>query len=64
MVLFGIVSKVSLHRSPFSVVAAVVPLAQQMAKRSLPFTDEVSKHTGASSKPEGKRVLALAAVRQ
>ena len=28
------------HRSPFSVVAALVPLAQQMAKRSRPFTDE------------------------
>ena len=53
------------HRSPFSVGAALVPLAQQMAKRSHPFTDEASKYSGASSmsKPEGKRVLALASVR-
>ena len=53
------------HRSPFSVGAALVPLAQQMAKRSHPFTDEASKYSGASSmsKPKGKRVLALASVR-
>ena len=45
----------SFHRSPFW-----VPLAQQMAKRSRPFTDEATKYTGTSSKskPEGKRVLA------
>ena len=55
----------SFYRSPFSVVAALVPLAQQMAKRSRPFTDEASKYTGApsKSKPVGKRVLTLAAVR-
>ena len=55
----------SFHRSQFSVVAAWVPPAQQMAKRSRPFTDEPSKHTGAlrQSKPEGKRVLALPSVR-
>ena len=55
----------SYYRSPFSVVAALVPPAQQMAKRSHPFTDEASKYQGASSKskPVGKRVLALAAVR-
>ena len=51
----------SYHRSPFSVVATVVLPAQQMAKRSRPFTDGASKYTGASSKskPVGKRVLAL-----
>ena len=56
MILFGIVPE-CLHRSPFSVVAALVPLAHQM--------DEASKFSGASSKsnPLGKRVLALAAVR-
>ena len=55
----------SFQRSPFSVVAALVPPAQQMAKRSRPCTEEASKYTGASSqsKPEGKRVLALGAVR-
>ena len=43
----------------FSVVAALVPPAQQVVKRSDPFADEDSKHTGASSKsvPRGKRVL-------
>ena len=60
MILFGIVSE-SHHSSPLSVVATLVLPAHQMAKR-----DEASKHTGASSKskPVGKRVLALAAVRQ
>ena len=55
----------SFHRSPFSVVTALVPLAYKIAKRSRPFTDEASKYTGASSKSklEGKSVLALAAVR-
>ena len=55
----------SFHHSPFSVEATLVPPAQHMAKRSRPFTDEASKHTSASSKskPVGKRVLALAAVR-
>ena len=55
----------TLDRSPFSVVVALVPLAQQVAKRSRPFPDEASKDTGASSKsePEGKRLLALASVR-
>ena len=54
-----------LHRSPFSVVAASFSLAQQRAKRSHPFTDEASKYTHAASesKPVGKRVPALAAVR-
>ena len=54
-----------LHYGPFSVHATLVPLAQQMAKRSGPFTDEASNDTGASSKskPESKRVLALASVR-
>ena len=49
------------HRSPLTVIAALVPLAQQMAKRSRPFTDEASKYTGAlsKSKPVGRRVLAL-----
>ena len=61
MILFGFVPE-SDRLSPWSVVAT----ARQMAKRSRPFTDEASKHTGASSqsKPVGKRVLALAAVRQ
>ena len=59
MILFGIVPG-SFHRSPFSVVGAWGPHAQQMARRSLSFIDEASKHTGASSKskPEGKRDLA------
>ena len=48
--------------TPFSVVAALLPPAQQMAKRSHTITDEASKYTGVSlqSNPEGKRVLALA----
>ena len=52
----------SFHHSPFSVVAALLPPAQQMAKRSHISTDEASKYTGVSPKsnPEGKRVLALA----
>ena len=50
----------SFHRSPFSVVAALP--AQQMAKRSRPFTDEASKYTG-EPKQVCKRVLALVAVR-
>ena len=64
MILFGIVSW-SFHRSPFSVVAALVPRAEMMAKRSRQLTDEASKYTVASSKPkpEGKGVLALAEVR-
>ena len=64
MIMFGIVP-VFLHRNPFSVVAAMALLAQQMTKRSRPFTDEASKDTGASSRPtpQGKRVLSLAAVR-
>ena len=54
----------SCRRSPFSVVTTLVLPAYHMAKRSHPFIDEASKFTGASSKskPEGKRVLALAAV--
>ena len=64
MVLWGTVPE-SFRHSHFSVVAALVPSAQQMAKRSHPFTDEASKYTGASSKsrPENIRVLTLAAVR-
>ena len=56
----------SVHRSTVSVVAAWDPPARKMAKGSLPFIDEASKHTGASStpKPGGKRVFTLAAVRQ
>ena len=52
-------------RSPFSVVAALVPLASKMAKRSRHSTHEVSKFEGASSKstPEGKSAIALDAVR-
>ena len=46
---------VSHHRRPFSVVATSVLPAQQMAKRSRPFTDEASKHTGASSKVNAGR---------
>ena len=55
----------SFHRGPFSVVVALVPLVQQMAKKSRPLIDEASKYTGASSKskPEGKRGLALASLR-
>ena len=55
MVLIGIVPE-SCHSSPFSVVATLVLRAQQMAKRSHPFTDESWKYTGTSakSKPEGK----------
>ena len=52
----------SFHRSPCSVVAALVPLAQQMAERIHSFTDDASKHTGASPKPAGKGDLALASV--
>ena len=64
MILFGIVPE-SYHRSQFSVFATLVLSAQQMARKSRPFTDEASKYTGASSKsmPVGWRVLALAAVR-
>ena len=39
--------------SPRSVVAALFPPAQQMAKRNRPFTDKASK-------PEGERFLVLA----
>ena len=42
MILFGVVPE-SFHRSPFSVVAALVPLAHEMVKRSRPFADEASK---------------------
>ena len=38
------------HHSPFSVVAALVPLAHKMAKRSRQSLDEVPKFEGASSK--------------
>ena len=63
MLLFGVSE--SYHRSPFSVVSTLVPPAQQMAKRSRPSADEASKCKGAlsKSKPAGKIVLALAAVR-
>ena len=46
----------SVHRSPFSVVAALGSPAQPMTKRSHPFIDEASKYTGAfsESKPVGK----------
>ena len=44
MILFAIVPE-SNHRRPLSVVATLVSLAQQMAMRSRPFTDEASKHT-------------------
>ena len=40
------------HRNHSSVVATLVLLVQQMAKRSQPFTDEASKKTGPSSKPK------------
>ena len=65
MILFGVVLE-PFHRSSCSVVATLILLAQHVVKRSRPFTDEASKHTGPSSKskPEGKRVLALAAVRR
>ena len=45
------------NRSRFSVVAAVVPLGKQIAKRNDPFTDEASKYTRASSmsKPVGHK---------
>ena len=49
MIRFGIVPE-SFHHSPCSVVAALVPLAYEVAKRGHPFTDEASKYTGASSK--------------
>ena len=64
MILFGMVLE-SFHRRPFSVVAAVVPLAQQMAKSTRPLTVEASNYAGESSKsePDGKAVLVLAAVR-
>ena len=53
------------HGSHLSVDATLVLLIHQTAKRSHPYTDEVSNHAGASSKikPVGKRVFALAAVR-
>ena len=64
MILFGIVSE-SYHSSHLSVVATLVLLVHQMAKRSHPSADEASKFPGASSKskPVGKRILALAAGR-
>ena len=51
------------YRRPFSVVAALVPLARKLAQRRRHSVDEFSKFEGASSKsiPEGKRALALAA---
>ena len=49
MILFDIVSE-SHHRSHLSVVATLVLLVHQMAKRSRPSADEASKFTGASSK--------------
>ena len=53
------------HRSHFSIVATLVPPVYQTATKNNPFTDEASKFADASSesKPEGKRVLALSAVR-
>ena len=53
------------HRSHLCVVATLVLLVHQMAKRSQPFPDEASKDTGAPSKSKlaGKSVLALAADR-
>ena len=56
MILFGIVPE-SVHRSPFSVVAATALSAHKMAKRSHHSIDEVPKVEGASSlsHPEGKR---------
>ena len=47
----------TVHRRPFPVVAAWVPLAQQVTKRSRPVTDEASKYIGASSKsmPHAKK---------
>ena len=55
----------SCQRSHFQSLPLGFPPAQQMAKRSRPSTDEASKHSGApsKSKPQGKRVLALASVR-
>ena len=44
--MFGMVPKY-FGRTPSS---ALLPLAQQMAKRSHPFTDEASKFTGAKAK--------------
>ena len=45
MILFGTVLQ-SCHRNPFSVVATLVLLAQQLVRRSHPFTDEASKYKG------------------
>ena len=55
----------SFHRSFSSVVAALVPSARKMTKRSRHSRDQDSRVSGASSKPnpEGNRALALAAVR-
>ena len=52
-------------RGPFSVVAALVPPAQKMTKRSRHTIDEVLKFEGASSTiiSRRNRALALAAVR-
>ena len=63
MILFGVVPE-PFHRSPISIVAALVPL-EQVAKGKPSFTDEASKYTGApsESKPEGHIVLTQAAVR-
>ena len=49
MIMCGIVPE-PFHRSPFSLVAALVPSAHTMAKRSRHSVDEVSKFEGASSK--------------
>ena len=55
----------SFHRSSSSVVAALVPSARKMTKRSRHSRDQDSKVSVASSEPnpEGNRALALAAVR-
>ena len=61
MILFGVVP----DSFTFSVVIALVPLAQKIANRCRQFTDDASSQGNAPSKPqlEGPRVLALAAVR-
>ena len=68
MILFDSVSEpfFSIHCSPFSVVAALAPLAHELAKREKRHSlDEASKFEGtsATSIPEGKRAFALVAVR-
>ena len=44
----------SQHRSHISVVATLVLLVHQIAKRSHPFTDEDSDHSGVSSKENSR----------